>query len=623
MAKAVEEALFQSDTLLVEAGTGTGKTWAYLVPALLSGQRVLVSTATRNLQEQIHGKDVPFLLESLGIDVEVAILKGRSNYLCLERIENAPPPTVDDPDLEAYLAIDRWSNNTETGDRAEVGSVEEDHPLWAQLTSTTESCLGSQCTFYDDCFVVKARRKAVRADLLIVNHHLFFADLSMREVWDAGLIPRPEAIIFDEAHGLEDIACYFFGSSLSNWRLKELVRDVKSALVNQGSLTRDAQTLLRGTTAASDAFFLVFMGFSPGTTRITTENIPSGVEDKRMALEVQLTGLIAMLKEKAVPGTPLAALEERTDRIRDGLLAALDVWNLKQVHSVERRGKGVFLHDLPIRVTQELEQGLFGGGQGIVFTSATLTTGGDNPEKAFEHFASRMGVDPCAKRTMVRSPFEYQKQTAIYLPKGLPMPNQEGFAEAACQEAKRLIEITEGGTFLLFTSHRMLNLFYDTLSPELPYPLFKQGNAPKDRLLADFKEARNGVLFGTSSFWEGVDVAGDALRSVIIDKLPFLSPGDPLIQGRLEDLEERGMAPFKSYQLPTAILALKQGFGRLIRRQGDRGIVSILDPRIQRFGYGKVFLRALPKCQRFHYLEQVEEWVKTNLNGNQTESEEV
>ena len=613
MARSVEEALYNSDVLVVEAGTGTGKTWAYLIPALLSGQRVLISTATKNLQEQIFAEDIPFLMSQLDVAVDVALLKGRSNYLCMERLENTLPPTVDDPHLEPYLAIERWSTETAVGDRAEVIDVEEDHPLWAQLTSTTESCTGSLCPYYDGCFVVQARRKAVQADVLIINHHLFFADLSMKEVWDTGLIPNPEAIIFDEAHGLEDIACYFFGSSLSNWRLKELIRDVDVSLQMQHSQSPAGEAILRGVSQASETFFACFHAFPEGTSRVTSENIPGHVENRRNELDTQLAGLGAHLKQYAAPGTPLASLEERNLRIRTALNNALDVFNTQQVHAVERRGKGVFLRDIPIRVATELEAGLYGAGQGIIFTSATITTGGEDLNQAFHHFTERMGLDSGVEKKVVQSPFEYSEQAILYLPRDLPMPTDPAFAEEASREAKRLIELTQGATFLLFTSHRMLNLFYERLSPELDYPIFKQGNAPKERLLQAFKESQNGVLFGTSSFWEGVDVAGKALRSVIIDKLPFLSPGDPLIQARLEEIEERGLSPFKSYQLPTAILALKQGFGRLIRRKEDKGIVTILDPRIRRYGYGKSFLRALPSCQRLRDFSSVEEWAGIHL----------
>lgn len=613
MARAVEHALENQDTLLVEAGTGTGKTLAYLVPALLSGQRVLISTATKNLQEQIYTKDVPFLLEHLGVKAEVAVLKGRSNYLCLDRLENAPPPVSDDPNLETYLHIERWSAETQTGDRAEVENLAEDHPLWPQLTSTTESCTGSQCLFFDDCFVVKARRRAIQADLLIVNHHLFFADLALREVWDAALIPRPEAIIFDEAHALEDIACHFFGTSLSNWRLRELTRDAEALLRQSRALDEAGKALIRGTRKCSDAFFNCFGSFSPGWSRVQSDNIPETMEEKRRELEDQLNGLQAHLTIKSVPGTPLAALENRTLRLRDALVSALDVWDTKRVHCVERRGRGVFLHDLPIRVAEHLSELLYGGGQSIVFTSATLTTAPGEEFNAFRHFIERMGVDPLVPKKVVQSPFDYTTQSLLYLPEDLPFPQAPEFMERASEEARRIIQVTGGRAFLLFTSHRMLNLFYDALAADLGFPTFRQGDAPKEALLEAFRQSKNGVLFGTSSFWEGVDVAGDALSCVIIDKLPFLSPGDPLIQARMEELETRGISPFQEYQLPSAILSLKQGFGRLIRRREDRGVVVILDRRIQKYGYGKAFLSALPPCPQTTNFEVFSQWVAEKL----------
>ena len=611
MAREVEKALEMQEVLLIEAGTGTGKTWAYLVPALLSGQRVLISTATRNLQEQIFGGDIPFLQKRMGSTATVAVLKGRSNYLCLDRLETTLPPTADDPNLEAYLQIERWSGETVTGDRSELAGVEEEHPIWTQMTSTAESCSGGQCAHYEDCFVAKARRTAVEADILIVNHHLFFADLALKEVWDGGLIPHPDAIIFDEAHGLEDIACFFFGRSLSNWQLKELVRDVRVALDMERLTSPAGTTLLLGITHASTELFRLFRDFSEGSTRMGPESLPIHFNEKRNALENQLTGLLAHLERVTPLGSPLATLLERTLRIRESLVYSLDVLDLDCVHTVERRRKGTFFHDIPIRVASQLAESLYGHEQALVFTSATLTTGGKTLEESFAHFASRMGLGEDVLKAIVPSPFDYPNQAALFLPQGLPNPNAEAFVAEAVPICEELIELTGGGTFLLFTSYRMLSAFHRELAEVLPYPVFKQGDAPKDALIRAFRDCENGVLFGTSSFWEGVDVAGDALRSVIIDKLPFASPGDPLVQARMEDLEERGIPAFSKYQLPQAILALKQGFGRLIRRREDRGIVTVLDPRLQKTGYGKVFLRALPPCPRIRSMEALEEWVKT------------
>ncbi len=614
MARAVESALDERALLMVEAGTGTGKTLAYLAPALLSGQRVLVSTATRNLQEQIFTKDLPLLLSFLDIEAEVAILKGRANYLCLERLEHMPPPSASDPEeLEAYLTIEGWARDTQTGDRAEVRDVAEDHPLWKGLTSTSESCTGSLCNFYDECHVMHARRRAVKANVLIVNHHLFFADLALREVWDAALIPRPDAIIFDEAHGLEDIACRFFGFAVSNWRLDQLFREVRTGLEKQRSLGSAEQTMIRGCQFQADSLFRCFGYHEQGWTRLRESSLPSGVQQAVQELEEQLAGLQNMIGRNSVTGTPLAALEERCMRIRQALLDALDFQGEELIHCVERRGKGTFLHTLPIRVAEQLGESLFLGNQSLVFTSATLTTSGSDDGKGFRHFGERLGIGAEARTRVVPSPFDYQEQALLYLPRDLPAPKDGDFPEAAADEIARIVEKTEGRAFVLFTSHRMMNICHQLLRERIPFDTFVQGEAPKDALLRKFKENGRAVLFGTSSFWEGVDVAGQSLSCVILDKLPFPSPGDPLIEARLEQIKEEGGSSFQKYLLPTAILALKQGFGRLIRRRDDRGIVAILDRRIHTHGYGRAFLSALPPCPRTDDFDVLESWCRENL----------
>ena len=615
MTQAVEEAIEKRRSLMIEAGTGTGKTLAYLVPALLSGQRVLIATATRNLQEQIFHKDIPLLDEALDIPFTAVLLKGRSNYLCLDQLAalRDHPPVAGSPEVETFLQIDRWADETLTGDRAELEDVPEDARIWHDVTSTPERCGGTQCPHFEECFVVLARRKAMTADLLIVNHHLFFADLALKEVWDAALIPTPEVVIFDEAHGLEDVACQFFGVQVSNWRIRELAHDARRALRKTRQLEIPDRRLLDRTLDSCDAFFDSFSAFPPGRTRMAATNVPSESHTLLSALRMELDAVEGLCARKGLPGDPISPLATRAAMLRDALDDLLWLDDPDRVHCVERRGRGTFLQAIPIRMADIFRDALFSHPRTYVFTSATLTTDADEWD-GFAHFRDRMGAGTDVLTQVVASPFDYANQVTLHLPTHLPMPSDPAFAEAAAEEIESILRITEGRAFVLFTSYRMLDRCHQLLENRLPHAIFRQGQAPRDVLIRRFRETPNPVLFATSSFWEGVDVAGEALSCVIIDRLPFQSPGDPLVQARLDRLREENRNPFQEFQIPTAILALKQGFGRLIRNRSDRGVVAILDKRIRTAGYGRRFLNALPPCPQTSTTEELaNKWTQDSL----------
>jgi ATP-dependent DNA helicase DinG len=606
MAEAVEEAIRERRSLMIEAGTGTGKTLAYLVPAILSGKRVIVSTATRNLQEQLFHKDIPLLDDVLEVPFSAVLLKGRSNYLCLDQLAalRDRPPVAGAPEVEDFLQIDRWADETETGDRAELEDIPEDARIWHDVTSTPERCGGTQCPHYEDCFVVHARRKAMNADLLIVNHHLFFADLALKEIWDAALIPDPDVVIFDEAHGLEDVACQFFAVQVSNWRIRELAHDVRRALSKTRQLEALDRRMLDRTLSSCDAFFQTFEGFPPGRTRMAENNLPPESETRLADLRLDLDAVEGLCARKGVPGDPISPLTTRAAMLRDALDDLLFLDDPDRVHCVERRGRGTFLQAIPIRMADIFRDTLFNHPRTHVFTSATLTTDASDWD-GFAHFRDRMGAGADVLTQVVASPFDYANQVTLHLPSHLPMPNDPSFAEAAADEIEAILHVTEGRAFVLFTSYRMLDRCHQLLAERLPFTIFRQGEAPRDVLIRRFRETANPVLFATSSFWEGVDVAGEALSCVIMDRLPFQSPGDPLVQARLDLLRSEERDPFSEFQVPTAILALKQGFGRLIRNRSDRGVVAILDKRIQTAGYGRRFLNALPPVPQTTTLEEL------------------
>jgi len=600
MAQAVERALEENRHLIVEAGTGTGKTLAYLLPALRSGRRVIISTGTKNLQEQLFFKDIPFLESLLG-PLRVCYMKGRANYVCrhkLYALRNQPILSGLE-EISQYQAIAEWEKTTETGDRAEIDDLPEASPLWAKLDARSDACLGQACPDYERCFITEMRRRAAESDVIIVNHHLFFADLAIKQqakaAPDAGVLPDAGIVIFDEAHELEDVASSYFGLSLSNIRFEELARDVEIMLRAKGALSAD----IVGAAQMSRERARMFFGALPRGAGNEGRMQFSGREEFLEAQGDLYLGVLNALHRlegelERVRGVEEAQpLRKRAADIREQLKFLLEAEDRNTVFWLERRGgrqgsTSTHLQATPIDVSELLEELLFENFPSIVLTSATLTVQG-----GFSHIRKRLGMRD-ARELVVPSHFRYGEQAVLYLPPEMPDPRDANFQEEAAKRIRRVLDITHGRAFCLFTSYQQMHDLYDRLIAEVGYPLLLQGTAPRKALLEEFRMTPNAVLFGTSSFWQGVDVQGEALSCVIIDRLPFAVPTDPVVQARMRSIEEGGGSPFFEYQVPSAVITLKQGFGRLIRSLEDRGVLMLLDPRIQRQRYGRVFLESLP-----------------------------
>ena len=605
MAEAVASVLAAGGVLLAEAGTGTGKTLAYLVPAILSRQRVLVSTGTKNLQEQIFFKDLPVLQEALGVPFKATCMKGRGNYLCLHRFEAfVDSPAIRSADETIHLRIlQRWVPETETGDRAEVEDLPEDLPFWNEIAATTDNCIGAECPRYNDCFVVRMRQRAAESDVVIVNHHLLCADAAVRQSTFGEVIPRCSNAIVDEAHQLEDVATQYFGLSVSSYRLDDLVRDVERALgarlVQDGErrqeIARDIQRIRDDARRFFSTLHMLRFEWPSARATETRVRVKSSnlvkVADDGAALAAALEALeadVALTRE--VP-EDVIALGRRAAEVKDDLRFLLRADDPGYVYFLETRGRGVFLRASPIDVSATIRELLLDRMDATILTSATLTVDG-----SFEYVRGRLGIgrSPDVKEVRLDSEFDYVRQSILYLPKRLPDPRQPAFVSAAAREIVEILKLTSGRAFVLFTSYSNLREVHRLAASEIEYPVLVQGSAPRSSLLRDFKATPNAVLLATSSFWQGVDVIGDALSCVIIDKLPFASPGDPITAARVEAIGARGGAAFGEYQIPLAILALKQGLGRLLRHRQDRGVLAVLDPRLKTMGYGRRFLASLP-----------------------------
>lgn len=615
MARAVADAFENGDVLLAEAGTGTGKTVAYLVPAILSGRRVLVSTGTKTLQEQILTKDLPVLHESLGVPFTATCMKGRGNYLCLHRFDQFRdnPMAMAFADPDAIAAIADWAGRTDTGDRAELENMPEDLGVWPELSATTENCVGSQCPRFQDCFVTRLRQRAAESDIVIVNHHLLCADASVRQHAYAEVIPECHAVIIDEAHQLEDVATQYFGTTVSTYRIDDLARDVER-LVAGGSGGDDPAELRRASDRARDRGILFFQALRGATAPRGGGRFPGGppperqrltaamlanVQDEGAALADGLDGLqgtVALIKDA---GEDLAAIGQRAGEMRDQLLFLLRCSDPDYVYYLEARGRGVFLRASPIDVSTIVRESLIGRMQAAVLTSATLSVAG-----SFDYVRSRLGI---AEASEIRLPseFRYQEQAILYLPTSMPEPRSPQFPAAARREIIEILKRTEGRAFVLFTSYSVLREVERELGSALDYPVLVQGSAPRSVLLKQFRSLGNAVLLATSSFWQGVDVVGEALSCVIVDKLPFASPAEPVTAARIDAIAARGESAFEQYQLPLAILTLEQGLGRLIRHRRDRGVLAVLDPRLRSKGYGARFLEALPPAPVVTRLDEI------------------
>jgi len=608
MADGVTRALGEGRKLVVEAGTGTGKTLAYLVPALNAGLKVVVSTGTRNLQEQILRKDLPLVARLIGRPPRAVALKGLSNYLCLRRLEEAKRslPLIEAGDLDRMRA---WSDDTTTGDRAEM-DLPEDSALWREVCATSETRIGPRCPHYESCFVTHARRAAAEADLVIVNHHLFFADLALRSRYPgAQVLPPYEAVIFDEAHQIEEVATEYFGRSVSAMRFVVLGRDLGKAAVAGGLGSVDS-LVRRLEASAMDLFARVKRGLgATGEAKVPVPDGLFGADDVLRcwhSADLVLEELIAHLGAEAPGREDADQLVRRAHDLREALAEIAEPplrGRGSFVRWAEVGARGVSLTSAPIEVGPILADVLHAPIEAAVFTSATLAAAGD-----FSYFLERVGLGGPGVDTLdLPSPFDFPRQAMLYVPRDLPDPRAEGFAEAVADRARELVAITRGRAFLLFTSYRNLEIVAQRLA-DLDYPLLVQGDRPAAALLERFRATQGAVLLATQSFWEGVDVVGEALSLVVIDKLPFSPPDDPLVAARSRLVQERGGDAFETYHLPRAALSLKQGFGRLIRHRDDRGLVAVLDGRLLSRSYGRTFLATLPDCPRTSDLGEVSAW---------------
>ena len=602
MAQSVSAALASRESLVLEAGTGTGKTFAYLVPALLSGSRILISTGTRTLQDQLFAKDLPLVSAALGRPARVALLKGRGNYLCRYRLGRADAaneqlPLVAAPPARSHAMlarIRRWALTTQRGDLAEVRGLSDSHPVWAQVTSTRESCLGVRCPELSRCHVAAARREALEADIVIVNHHLLLADLALKEDGFGDLLGCADAVILDEAHQIPDLATQFFGANVSGRQIESLAKDVRLELVAGGGTERASAPAPRVSAAAlaevEEALRELRAALPAAAGRVAWSTVASATQPVSAlirALEA-LARVLVPRDERAA----LAQLSERAAELAASLARIADVDELEGARTLESSARGFTLSLMPFDISARFRSLVAARRGAWIFTSATLSVG-----EEFAHFTGRLGLSE-AVTLRIESPFDHERQSLLYLPAGLPEPSSPSYVAAVIGTAIPLIEAARGGAFVLFTSHRALSqgaaLMRAHWSGEPPYRLFVQGEAPRERLLQEFRADGNAVLLGTASFWEGVDVKGEALRLVVIEKLPFAPPDDPMVRARIEHLTACGGNAFRDYQLPEAALALKQGAGRLIRSEDDYGVIAICDPRVLGRAYGRVFLAALP-----------------------------
>jgi ATP-dependent DNA helicase DinG len=621
MAQAVEEALEEKRHLIVEAGTGTGKTLAYLLPVIRSGKRVIISTGTKNLQEQLFHKDIPFLEQALFPDgigrLNVCYMKGRNNYLCRRKLYDltSNPVLSGLDEIDHFGEISRWEATTPTGDRAELTAVPETSALWHKLDARADACTGQKCSEFDRCFITEMRRRAAESDIIIVNHHLFFADLTIKQqsenAPDAGILPDAGAVIFDEAHELEDVASNYFGVTISSVRVEELARDVEQ------SLTRNrlfSASLSGAVGSLRDHAALFFSLLPAGNGRFAFENRPDFLEengDEYIALRNALQRLDAELLQIPEKPEEVFAYSRRANELNFQLRFVLEEENPNIVYWIERRSTraaagrerySVFLQATPIDVAPILKTSLFDALDCAVLTSATLAVGG-----GFEYMKQRLGLNH-TRELLLPSHFDYQSQALLYVPPDLPDPRTPEFAALAAERIRQLLEITRGRAFVLFTSYAQMKDIYERLCSQLPYRLFLQGEAPKNALLEEFRLTPNAVLFATSSFWQGVDVQGDQLSCVIIDRLPFAVPTDPVVAARVKAIDASGGKAFFDYQVPSAVITLKQGFGRLIRSLHDRGLLALLDNRILKKQYGRVFLESLPPYGKTTDLKDVAEF---------------
>ena len=607
MAEATAETIAANETLIVEAGTGTGKTFAYLMPALQSGKKIIISTGTRHLQDQLFAKDLPVVRSALNAPLQSALLKGRSNYLCWHRMGIAATDgkQLSGRQLHQLEQVRAWSARTHSGDVAELGEVPEDSAVWPRVTSTVENCLGQECEYFQDCFVVKARRQAQDADIVVINHHLLFADMVLKEEGFGELLPGADAFIIDEAHQLPEVASVFFGVSLSSHQLRDLVRDTRLEQLREAG---DMQDLPDAADKLESIIHQLRLALGQTDRRAAWSEVAGDValQSALQQLAECLQQLLDWLKIAAERGKGLESCRARAALLSERLTLLMNSASSEYIHWFETFRTSFRLNLTPLNVAPVFRSCMEALPSAWVFTSATLAVG-----DSFEHFAGQLGLDD-ARRLKLDSPFDYQRNALLYLPENMPAPNERHYVDAVVSCTRDVLEASAGRAFVLFTSHSALQSAAAQLADTLDYPLLVQGTAPRRELLERFRELGNAVLLGTGSFWEGVDVRGAALSCVIIDKLPFSSPGDPILQARIEALREQGINPFMAYQLPHAVISLKQGVGRLIRDHSDRGVLVLCDPRLRGKAYGRIFLKSLPNMPSTRNVDDVHEFFAAN-----------
>jgi len=632
MAEAVLRAFEQKHHLIVEAGTGTGKTLAYLVPAIAaacsSGARVVISTGTKNLQEQLMDKDIPFLQEILPAKFRAAVMKGRNNYACLHRIKRAEST----PFLEGLEQIDqfdevfRWVTQTESGDRGELGNLPENLPFWRHIDARSDTCLGQKCPDFEPCFITRMRQRATDADVVVVNHHLFFADLALRNGAYGAVLPDYAAVILDEAHQIEDVASEYFGSQVSSYQLDDLLRDVSYLKIEDRDTEKELARVSARIRRFADLFWISFhegRGLE-GRFTLTRRTRPAAQAERDWGGEAAIVEVTDAEATGHRPNDAYAALDNVLHRLETTLAivqdASADAESILRrtrqtrfdlnfiisgsdrqfVYWIERRGRGVFLRASPIDVSGLLQDKLFEKIPTVILTSATLSSGSN-----FRFIRERLGLDE-GEEMIAESIFDFQNQAVLYLPSTMPDPRSPQWGRAAADEVIKIINATEGRAFVLSTSFAGMNEMFERVAAQIDYPSFVQGSASKAELLKKFRATPNAVLFATSSFWQGVDVRGEQLSCVIIDKLPFAVPSDPIIAARQRHIEEQGGSSFYEYSVPQAIISLKQGLGRLLRGTTDRGVLAVLDPRLRTKMYGQSFLKSLPPCRITSHIEDLE-----------------
>src|SRR6184192_3546589 len=618
MAEAVLRAFEQKHHLIVEACTGTGKTLAYLVPAIAaacgSGARVVISTGTKNLQEQLMDKDIPFLQEILPAKFRAAVMKGRNNYACLHRIKRAETtPILEGLDqIDQFDEVFRWVDKTETGDRAELSNLPENLPFWRHIDARSDTCLGQKCPDFEPCFVTRMRQRALDADIVVVNHHLFFADLALRNGAYGAVLPDYAAVILDEAHQIEDVASEYFGVQTSNYQIDDLLRDVSFLKFEDREAERELTRVSARIQRFADMFWISFregrglegrFAMMPGYRTASGSDRPSSAKSSDRSEQAGTPAYRGDALDNALNRleTTLDALKDapadaeniirRTRQLRFDLNFIIKGDDKTFVYWLERRGRGVFLRASPIDVSGLLQDKLFEKVPTVILTSATLSSAGN-----FRFIRERLGLDE-AEEMIAESIFDFENQAVLYLPPQMPDPRSPQWARAAADEVIKIVNATEGRAFVLSTSFAGMNELYERVAPQIDYPSFLQGSTSKSALLKKFRATPNAVLFATASFWQGVDVRGEQLSCVIIDKLPFAVPTDPIVAARQRYIEERGGSSFHEYSVPQAIISLKQGLGRLIRSTTDRGVLAVLDPRLRTKMYGQTFLQSLPHCR--------------------------